>query len=1008
MPDIVAFQSCDAGQEQNLSPEPTFITHLHRRDSMTDTFYPATNTTGHYTAHAPLPNGLGFAHNQRYGASPSNGAQEDDGEISCFCGYNDDDGNTVACDNCNRWNHTICYYPQYEGRGLPEGLEHYCVECLPRVIDVHSANARQRAKREHNDLLTNGAKRPAAKSHKKKVKEPAPPGHTNGWPLDHYRHDRNSASPRDQPPPAKRPKTSHRASDSTANASIKGHSRKRTTAGAHPRRSLSQSPDAPIDVYSPEFMRCYQHDPWSVTQANLHNDIGVTNALSEWLRAPEDAFREMHGLEKTEVLMRWDGDLDDIPGKAQVDIGTAHDSIYRDAKGNTAMWKTVTVQDPVANGAYIGELKGHVGFKDEYKADASNRWPLLRHPEPFVFFHPRLPIYVDARSEGTDMRYVRRSCQPNAELRVLVTDSTDYRFCFMATEQIDPGMEVAVAWDTAESIPAKMNGQNDALSTRDMDLLGTWVSTVLSNCGPCACGLPISDCAMSRFDRRGQSAGFEEEAQSAKLPKSRKKKAGQHISPLNTHALNSRSGSEARKVEQDDEPTDSRSASGSGGRGSGSRDMTPNTHYSANGSLSTMPELSARERKKLEREEEIFKRQEEEQSGRQSKKKRHSAGSAVNTPSATSSKQLGFPGNSSRYADAGTSRQSGLPSAKSSNGKRPRASMDHELSVRRTAKATRMPKPEYVDADTQCDMDAEDAERRAARIAPRRKYLSVTQRLLERCALNNTKYNEAVRVRSVTPKPAETDGATAMDIEPAAAEQAHSPQAQAEDDDDDYEPQLASEPKIPDDVSMQNSPAEEAGTHRDASSSESHGDVRPQEHTHGNGSVLSHPPMDPPAPPWVSRASPNPSDAPGSPLNHRPLDMHVQMPPPPATLAGSLSMLSAGSPNSITGSLAQSPGSLFTSAPLFSPSVAAAVAASPARKKLSLSDYTKRSKAIHKDHEPRGERDSSPASVASGPIVPPLHASASDAEKAAESSLAVEDDVKMEDVGAVAGTQGPS
>ncbi|KAK4548368.1 hypothetical protein LTR36_010239 [Oleoguttula mirabilis] len=972
---------------------------------MTDTFYPATTITGHHTVHATFPNVLAFTQNQRYGASLLDGAHEDDGQISCFCGYNDDDGNTVACDNCNRWNHTICYYPQYDGRELPEGLEHYCVECKPRVIDVHSANAQQRARREHQNLLANGAKRPPAKSHKKKVKEPAAPGYTNGWPLDNFRHDRNSASPRDQPPPAKRPKTSHRTSDSTTNASTKGYSRKRTATGVHLRRSLSQSPDAPIDVYSTEFVRCYQHDQWSITQANLHNDIGVTNALSEWLRAPEDTFREMHGLEKTDVLMRWDGDLDDIPGKAQVDIREAHDNGFQDAGGNSPMWKIVTVQDPIANGAYIGELKGHVGFKEEYKADAANRWPLLRHPEPFVFFHPRLPIYVDARSEGTEMRYVRRSCQPNAELRVLVTDSTDYRFCFMATEQIDPGMEVAVGWDTTESIPVKMNGQNGPPSTKDMDLLGTWVSTVLSNCGPCACGLPTSDCAMSRFDRRGQSAGYEDEAQSVKMPKARKKKAGPHISPLDTYALNSRSGSEARKVDQDDEPTDSRSASGSGGRGSGSRDITPNTRLMVNGSLSVMPELSARERKKLEREEEIFKRQEEEQSGRHSKKKRNSAGSAANTPSATSSKQLGFPGSTLRYADAGTLGQSGLPPAKPTNGKRPGASTTHGESARTTLRTTRMPKPDYADAHTQCDMDTEDAQRRVATTPPRRKYISVTQRLLERCATNNARYGRAAQMVSKPAKSPGADAPTATHNDCITNESPHPSLDQVEDDDE-YEPEPASGPEPADDVSMQDAPAQEAVAQWDAGTPESHGPLMSPKTLHGHDSVLSHPPMDPPAPPWAFGASPTAPDAPDSPAqHHKPLEMHVHMPPPSLNPFAGPSMLSAGSPNNATGSFAQSPASLMVSAPMFSPSVAAAVAASPARKKLSLSDYTRRSKAIHKD-EPRGDRDSSPASVASGPIVPPLQPSAAEAAKAGESSSAVEDDVKMEDVGALSGAQG--
>ena len=995
----MALQSCDAGQAEILSLKPTFETYPYRRDSMTDAFYAATSITGHHhAAPATLPNVVAFNQNQRYAVSPLDGAQEDDGQISCFCGFGDDDGDTVGCDGCDRWNHIICYYPQYNGQGLPEDLQHFCIECKPRPVDAHAASVRQRIKRDQHELYANGMKRQAAKSHKKKVKEPA--GYTNGWPVDKVRHDRNSASPRDLPPPAKRPKTSHRPSEPIVNGLNKGQVRKRTATNTNLRRSVSRSPDAPIEVYSSEFMRCYHDDLWNVTHVNLHNDINVTNSLSEWLRSPEDVCRDKYGFDKPQVLMRWDGELEDIPGKAQIEIRNEHDNNFRDADGNCPTWKTVTVQEPVARGAYIGELKGHVGFKEEYKDDPANRWLLMRHPEPFVFFHPRLPIYVDARNEGTELRYVRRSCTPNAELRVLVTDSTDYRFCLMATEQIDPGMEVAVGWDTAESLPDKVNSQNGTPSTKDMDVLSTWVSTVLSNCGPCACQRPPSDCAMSRFDRRGAASGYEDEAQSMKMPKGKRKKAGLHISPLDTHAHNSRSGSEARRVEPDDEPTDSRSTSGSG-RGSASRDITPNTHYSANGSLSAMPELSARERKKLEKEEEMFRRQEEEQSGK-SKKKRNSAGSALNTPSVTSSKQLGFPGTSSRYADAGTSRQSGLSSAKPPNCKRPRAPTAHKTPAKTVTKTVARPKPNYSDVETQCDMDEEDAKQRAAMPPPpRRKYLSVTQLLLKRCAVNNARHEALCASSKVASSP---DNTVDMDSPSVEAEEPASPRSIASRADvAEPEPRLAPEPEDDrDDASMEDAPGEDDYT-PPAELPAVRG-PETNELTSGNDSVLSHPPMEPPAPPWSSKISPSIPDAPSPTLSHKSINMHLEMPPPqPNPFAGPNALFSAGTLNSITGMTAQSPVSLLNSAPSFSPAVNAAVAPSPARKKLSLSDYTKRSKAKDKDTQPSADRESSPASVASGPIVPPLLPTLSEA--ARESSSAVEDDVRMEDAMSTSGTR---
>ena len=750
-------------------------------------------------------------------------------------------------------------------------------------------------------------------------------------------------------------------------------------------------------------MRCYLEDQWAVTHANLHNSLAVGNALSEWLSAPDDVFRDKHGHEKTEVLMRWDRELDDIPGKAQLEIREFHDFRVSDEENNHPTWKLVTVKESVANGAYLGELTGHVDFKEHYQRDPSNRWPLLRHPEPFVFFHPRLPIYIDARNEGTELRYVRRSCVPNARLQVLVTNQKDYRFCFMATQQIDPDMEVAVGWDTSDGLPELMRRSQNGISESDMDHLSSWVSTVLANCGPCACQLPASDCRMSRFDRRGMLPDFEQEAQSLKMPKAKRKKAGLHISPLNTH-VNSRSGSEARKGDLDDEPTDSRSASGSAGRGSASRDITPSTHYSHNGSLSTMPELSERERKKVAKEEEMFRRQEEEQQiGKHNKKKRNS-GSTLNTPSATSSKQLGF-GGSSRYADAGTSKQTGLPTTRP--GRRPKGPNAPKTPSKNViTRVVKRPKPDYVDSGVQCDMDKEEAERRVPSLSSRRPFLSTTQRLLQRCALNNARRRGPVASTDVTKS---TEDPPKMGVDQPVSEQPHTPKASSPMDtvperQRGPEPELEPEPEpVPKHEASKDTKMEEANSGEQALA----GHTEPAEAQNpvkqDGPNVSSFRRTDPPEPPWPSQTSHLIREMPASPFFlQKPPTMHLQMPPPPSNpFSGPQSAsLSADTPNSITGSLLLSPASVTGpgSAAFLSPAVNAAVTPSPAKKKLSLSEYSKRSKLKEKENEAsKAERESSPASTASGPVVQPPQLSSSDMTKAAEGGTAIVEDVHMED-----------
>lgn len=650
-------------------------------------------------------------------------------------------------------------------------------------------------------MLQNGVKRPSSKT-KKRVKDLAPL--TNGWP----RHDRNSASPRDIQPPSKRPKTSHRTSNSTSQPP-----RKRSASSLH-NRSASYSPDYATRTYSPEFIQAYRNDDFTVPDANCLGSLEVGSKLSQWLTEPEEFFRASGGKEQHDLFSRLDDHISTIDYQSElIEIQEAHDPRVS-SDGMPVTWKYLTVKEPLSQQAFIGELRGTVGLKEDYEADPSNRWSIIRHPEPFVFYYAHLPIYVDTRQEGTWVRYIRRSCNPNAELKIIITGN-DYHFCFIATRDIEAGEEVAIAWDCARTIADMISARNTDGARIDLDSLQQWITMLLSNCGPCACGRV--DCLMARFDRR--FIGLEEPK------KGRKKK--QQISPLNTMA-NSRSGSEVRKLDED-EGVDSRSTSGSGK--SVSRDITPNTHYSTSGS--GLPELSERERKKLLKEEEMFKRQEE-QAVVKTKKKRPSGG-------------LGKP---ARY---------------DVNGKK---------SVKRTKTVVKArSRPVYADADTQCDMDAEEAAGRAKHWESdphrRRAYNPLHQRLIERCHA----FNGFWRQQAFT-----------LTLE------------------QDVQAEL----------------------------------------------------------PWNGDA--------------RPEDMKLEMPPP------------LPNPFAVPAHPATTPLGLVTvqSPGLQSPSIQSAI--TPVRKKLSLSDYTRRSKA--KETEPKSERESSPSSIASGPAP---------AEKTSNGLASVMEDAEMHD-----------
>ena len=118
---------------------------------------------------------------------PSLDAKQQDYVIKCICGYLCDDGNMVYCDSCNTWQHTQCYYFDKHGN-VPtkeevEVIDHFCVDCRPRPLDVKGASDRQ-AKRIQRRL-----QRPAILARdevQENERQESPQQNTTHWPTTSY------------------------------------------------------------------------------------------------------------------------------------------------------------------------------------------------------------------------------------------------------------------------------------------------------------------------------------------------------------------------------------------------------------------------------------------------------------------------------------------------------------------------------------------------------------------------------------------------------------------------------------------------------------------------------------------------------------------------------------------------------------------------------------------------------------------------------------------------------
>jgi uncharacterized protein len=567
--------------------------------------------------------------------SLSDAVVQDDNEdytIKCICSYGDDDGSTVYCEKCETWQHIICYY---QGKKVPH--VHFCADCDPRQLDAKRATESQKRLREHVDGTGDRkAKRPPQKSHKKKKDSIATADQTNGL-HSHSRHESVSAG-RDQPPPAKRAKTSHRTSASIASmngvpALPEPRKRASSNVNAYPsptKSPLSQPLHPAIPMYSPQFLNLYEDDQGKnnidcgerINSCSNSMSMAVTNALTSWYDSPQ-ALQQDTGRQHEEVFHQSEQPLRPHSWpRVHLRERTNTDISYN---GKSPRWKFVVLETSVGKDDFIGEVKGDIGRLEDYCLDPGTRWNELHHPEPFVFFHPQMPIYIDSRAEGTQFRYLRRSCHPNVSLKTFVTGERDFHHCFVAKENIPAGTELTAMWYIDQTLFNNGKVKEENGDEEEARRPATYFSKILSNFGDCACD--SSDCWLKNFDLRTPSESPKRRTDGRRS----RVKVKNAASPASTgHATNSRAGSENIQLTEEDDQVDSRSTSDSARSKPQSRDITPADTNFVGPARESGQGLSTREKRKILMAEKAFENQETQK--QRAKRKRTSGGPSINTP----------------------------------------------------------------------------------------------------------------------------------------------------------------------------------------------------------------------------------------------------------------------------------------------------------------------------------------------------------------------------------------
>lgn len=671
--------------------------------------------------------------------------QEDEGIIKCICNFAHDDGATVFCEKCNTWQHIDCYYhPLGEAEKVKqEDFDHSCADCNPRILDKHQAMERQRKRLglqpDEDNPHDKRPKKAPAKAPKKKIKpsDLQLNGHATG--ADASKH----GSPQDHPP-TKKTKISHKSSQSVSSHAPKrspSHSAQRATP-SHPISPATTPPDSnkiindfELPNCTEQFLHLYDESELQIVDTNTYGSLETQTKISEWLKEGHDSFLKDTACDFKDVVIQPEQPPREHPLKVESEP----------LKGTVVHRQYLTTPSAIDKDVPMMELNGIVGLQKEYTAQTGSQWSDLCAPLPFVFFPPSLPLFIDTRKEGSNARYIRRSCKPNASIDTYhLSDGAVFHFWLVSDRPIAAKEQITLPWefrfapDTQRRF-VKLLGLGDeetdghvatSIDPADYNFLSDWIIRILSLYGGCACDLG-NDCAFVRFHRN-----YRDKVQPRPNPQKRKRaKTKTHtISPTSTgQATNSRAASEGHLDEMAE--TDVNVAAGSRSKPP-SRDRTP-ARLGSFDHIGILTEPTNRDKRKVQMAEDLFQKTAHEQQQPPRKKKKASTdANAHPTTNSGTVKPKGRTGISEvpdksngdepRYVDAGTSGSKPVSPTSATSHHSARPVKPPAPSASGSRKGSSEAPRSYSDAAVQTEPEHDHC----LKPRPKRRVMSLTMRLM--------------------------------------------------------------------------------------------------------------------------------------------------------------------------------------------------------------------------------------------------------------------------------------
>lgn len=390
--------------------------------------------------------------------------QTDEDIIRCVCDDSSDDGFTIQCESCEDWQHASCV--NIKKSKIPE---HYiCERCTRKLkrppsesrrpgsseTDTKKGNSKYMHKPSFLKLISRHAidkKVRPIKNTKKRI----------------YRQDSDEDDGANQTTPKK-------------------ISRKKFTSLSRCVFSEKLVEDLLIEVHR-QWME--SNKPIGKNKHKIQPVATSTNAATT-----SAAAKRLESI----VVMESNLLLPSIPKASVRPLRKSLRGSFIQNQKDPSIGKGVFADIHIPKHRYLMEVTGELVKKSDYKNEASNNFMELGAPLAHVFFYRALDICIDARYAGNEARYVRRSCNPNSEVKsiILPNDSDDQtiHMGIYTSEEVDRGEEITIGWNWHKGFlmwhKFKEFTRNDhtvTIEPSEKKQLRKTLKLVMTEFGECAC-----------------------------------------------------------------------------------------------------------------------------------------------------------------------------------------------------------------------------------------------------------------------------------------------------------------------------------------------------------------------------------------------------------------------------------------------------------------------------------------------------------------------------------------